>query len=104
MPEGPAVKLFSAEELSFHAETLLPVRITLLVFWASNQTFNPAIDAGLNELGIGAAVIGDDARLGPIALIAFRYTVYTIPLVRPLKVRGPVCAGSKGVKDSPSVE
>ena len=44
--------------------------------------------AGVNALGMGAATIPADAALRPIALIAFKYRVYTVPFVSPLTVRG----------------
>ncbi len=105
VPPPPAAKLLVAEELSFHADTLLPARITLLVFCASSQRFRPVIDAGVNELGIGAAETAADARLAPTALIAFRYTVYTVPLFRPVIMRGVVVrAGLNGINVTPLVE
>ena len=99
------MKLFAAEELSFHADTLPSVRITFVVFCPSNHTFRPVIDAGLNELGIGAAVTAVEAGLAPTALIAFRYIVYTVPFVRPRIVTGElVSAGLTGVYVTPLVE
>jgi hypothetical protein len=105
VPPPPAAKLLVAEELSFHPDTLLPARMTFVVFCPSSQTFRPAIDSGVNELGIGAAETAVDARLAPIALIAFRYTVYTVPFVRPVMVRGVVvCTGLNGINVTPLVE
>ena len=105
IPVGEAVKLFVAEELSFQADTLLPVRMTFVAFCPSSHTLSPEIDMGSNELGIGAAVTTVEEGLDPTALIAFRYIVYTVPFVRPLTVSGVVvCTGLKGVNITPSVE
>jgi hypothetical protein len=89
--------------LSFHAETSVPLNITLAATWASNQRLIPDIVAGLKELGIGAAVTDEDAILWPMELTAFKEIVYTVPFVRPDIFTGlPVCP--RGVYMLPSVE